>query len=40
MTGGPIFAAVQNSPTRFHTVRAGLNWHFNPFAAAPVLAKY
>jgi outer membrane immunogenic protein len=26
---------------RWHTVRAGLNWHFNPFGApAPVLAKY
>ena len=29
----PVFAATQNSPTRFHTVRAGVNWHFDPFAA-------
>jgi outer membrane protein W/opacity protein-like surface antigen len=28
----PVFAATQSSPTRFHTVRVGLNWHFNPFA--------
>ncbi|CCJ07626.1 OmpW family outer membrane protein [Methylocystis sp. SC2] len=28
----PLFAATQNSPTRFHTVRAGINWHFDPFA--------
>jgi outer membrane protein W len=33
----PVFAATQNSPTRFHTVRAGLNWHFNPFAPTPVM---
>lgn len=35
----PFFGS-HTSPTRFHTVRAGLNWHFNPFAPAPVLAKY
>jgi outer membrane immunogenic protein len=29
----PLFAGTQNSPTRFHTVRAGINWHFNPFEA-------
>ena len=29
----PLFAGTQNSPTRFHTVRAGVNWHFDPFAA-------
>ncbi len=29
----PVFVATQNSPTRFHTVRAGVNWHFDPFAA-------
>ena len=34
------FAYQQTSATRFHTVRVGVNWHFNPFAAAPVLAKY
>ena len=37
---GATFVGSQISPTRFHTVRAGLNWHFNPFASAPVLAKY
>ncbi len=34
------FVATHTSPTRFNTVRAGLNWHFNPFATAPVLAKF
>jgi outer membrane immunogenic protein len=31
-----------NNHTRFHTVRAGVNYHFNLFgaASAPVLAKY
>ncbi|MBM3563492.1 MAG: OmpW family protein [Alphaproteobacteria bacterium] len=29
----PLFAGTQNSPTRIHTVRAGVNWHFDPFAA-------
>lgn len=29
----PVFAATHSSPTRFHTVRAGVNWHFDPFAA-------
>ena len=28
----PVFAATQSSPTRFHTVRVGVNWHFDPFA--------
>jgi outer membrane immunogenic protein len=28
----PLFVGTQNSPTRFHTVRAGINWHFDPFA--------
>ncbi|KAF2991961.1 outer membrane beta-barrel protein [Methylocystis sp. MJC1] len=37
----PGWAGTHSSPTQFHTVRAGLNWHFNPFAApAPVLAKF
>ncbi|HEY8126796.1 MAG TPA: OmpW family outer membrane protein [Methylocystis sp.] len=31
-TGIPVFAATHNSPTRFQTVRAGINWHFDPFA--------
>jgi outer membrane immunogenic protein len=29
-----------NNHTRFHTVRAGLNYHFNFGSAAPVLAAY
>ncbi|HMK90529.1 MAG TPA: porin family protein [Methylocystis sp.] len=37
---GSLFAFDHTSQTRFHTVRAGLNWHFNPFAPAPVVAKY
>ena len=28
----PVFAATQSSPTSFHNVRVGLNWHFDPFA--------
>jgi outer membrane immunogenic protein len=39
-TGNPAFGGTYSSPTRFHTVRAGLNWHFNPFAPAPIVAKY
>lgn len=36
----PLFAGTQNSPTRFHTVRAGINWHFNPLEAiAPASAS-
>ncbi len=38
--GGPVFGFSHTSETRFHTVRAGLNWHFNPFVSAPVVAKY
>ena len=30
----PVFAATHNSPTRFQVVRAGINWHFDPFAVA------
>ena len=29
-----------NNHTRWNTVRAGVNYHFNLFAPAPVLAKY
>jgi len=32
----PLFAATHNSPTRFHTIRAGINWHFDPFASTAV----
>jgi opacity protein-like surface antigen len=38
--GGPTFFYSQASQTRWHTIRAGVNWHFNPFAPGPVLAKY
>ncbi|WP_363350343.1 outer membrane beta-barrel protein [Methylocystis echinoides] len=38
---GPVFVAQDQAYTRFHSVRAGVNWHFNPFgSSAPVLAKY
>ncbi|MGJ0452426.1 MAG: OmpW family outer membrane protein [Methylocystis sp.] len=33
-TTTPLFAATHNSPTRFQVVRAGINWHFDPFAVA------
>ncbi len=36
----PGFAYQQTSATRWSTVRLGVNWHFNPFVSAPVLAKY
>jgi opacity protein-like surface antigen len=36
----PGFAYQQSSATRWSTVRLGVNWHFNPFVSAPVLAKY
>jgi len=40
--GGPFFSYQHTSETRWSTVRLGVNWHFNPFAPAPVavLAKY
>ncbi|MEF3366861.1 outer membrane beta-barrel protein [Methylocystis sp. 9N] len=37
---GFVAAAANRTQTRFQVVRAGVNWHFNPFATAPVLAKY
>ncbi len=37
---GPTFAYQHTSQTRWNTVRLGVNWHFNPFVSAPVLAKY
>ena len=37
---GPLFGYQQSSATRWSTVRLGVNWHFNPFVSAPVLAKY
>lgn len=41
--GGPATMLVTGNQANFrwHTVRAGVNWHFNPFgSSAPVLAKY
>lgn len=42
--GAPATLALyssNNTAFRWHTVRAGVNWHFNPFgSSAPVLAKY
>ncbi|MBM3576477.1 MAG: porin family protein [Alphaproteobacteria bacterium] len=35
-----IFIASHVSPVRWQTVRAGVNWRFNPFSVGPVLAKY
>ncbi|MBM3552875.1 MAG: porin family protein, partial [Alphaproteobacteria bacterium] len=29
-----------NNRTRFHTIRAGINYHFHFGSPAPVLAKY
>ncbi len=40
VTPAAPFVGTHTSPTRFNTVRAGLNWHFNPFATAPVLASF
>ncbi len=38
---GPVLLAQDRVATRFQSVRAGVNWHFNPFgSSAPVLAKY
>ena len=36
-TGGPAFAYQHTSQTRWNTVRLGVNWHFDPFAAGPLL---
>lgn len=38
-TGDSYFLG-NRSGTRFHTVRAGANYHFNLFAPAPILAKF
>jgi outer membrane immunogenic protein len=39
--GPGVFAATNEAAYRWHTVRAGVNWHFNPFGStAPILAKY
>ena len=35
---GP-FAGRLSAPARFHAVRLGLNWRFNPSAPAPVVAS-
>jgi outer membrane immunogenic protein len=37
----PSFIAQNTAYTRFHSIRAGVNWHFNPFGStAPALASY
>lgn len=38
--GGGSFVFGNRGDTKFHTVRAGVNYHFNLFASAPVVAKY
>jgi outer membrane immunogenic protein len=43
LAGAPVWgAAATQTTTRFdgHIVRAGLNYHFNWGAPAPVVAKY
>jgi outer membrane immunogenic protein len=37
---GNSFFLADRRDTRFHTVRAGVDYHFNLFAAAPILAKF
>ncbi|NUJ81280.1 hypothetical protein HUN39_14805 [Methylocystis sp. FS] len=39
--GGNAFFAGNREETRFHTVRAGVNYHFNLFAPPPpILARF
>jgi outer membrane immunogenic protein len=35
-----FFGGNRSTQTAFNTVRVGLNWHFNPFVGAPIVAKY
>jgi outer membrane immunogenic protein len=35
-----FFAGNRSTQTAFNLVRVGLNWHFNPFVGAPIVAKY
>ncbi len=37
---GSAFFGGNLGDTRFHTVRAGVNYHFNLFAPAPILARF
>ena len=37
---GYSFIANHSIQTQFHSIRAGLNWHFNPFYSSPVVAKF
>lgn len=37
---GNSFFFGNRGDTRFHTVRAGVNYHFNLFAPGPILAKF
>jgi outer membrane immunogenic protein len=35
-----VFVAAHDPATRFHVVRVGLNYHFNLFGGAPIIASY
>jgi outer membrane immunogenic protein len=35
-----VFKTINVTPTRFSTIRAGVNYHFNLFNPAPVVSKY
>ena len=35
-----FFGGNRSTQTAFNLVRVGLNWHFNPFVGAPIVAKY
>jgi outer membrane immunogenic protein len=41
-TGGVVYSSAPFAKTRFNgnIVRAGLNYHFNLWGPAPVVAKY
>lgn len=39
-SGNSFFFFGNRGDTKFHTVRAGVNYHFNLFAAAPILARF
>lgn len=36
---GYSFIANHNTQMQFSTIKAGLNWHFNPFVGEPIVAK-
>ena len=35
-----FFAGNRSTQTAFNLVRVGLNWHFNPFVGAPIVALF